>query len=94
MFTRKDYLADKCTHREYYAQFVTDDLRAAVRARFGDKPKMSGNLSAWDALFYGVKHMIKPMKEHGDYLTLAGGVCTLKEAALQNMNADETSAKA
>jgi hypothetical protein len=35
MFTRKDYLENKCTHREYWAQFVTAGMRRMVQQRIG-----------------------------------------------------------
>lgn len=34
MFTRKQYLANECTHREYYGQFVTDEIKQAVLRTF------------------------------------------------------------
>lgn len=30
MWTRKQYLDKKCTHQQYYAQFVTEATRQAV----------------------------------------------------------------
>jgi hypothetical protein len=30
MFTRKQYMTNECTHREYYGQFVTDEIKEAV----------------------------------------------------------------
>jgi len=34
-YTRKDYLDNKCTHREYYAQFVNDSVMARVGSKIG-----------------------------------------------------------
>ena len=31
MFTRADYMQNRCTHEEYYAQFVTPGIVAGVR---------------------------------------------------------------
>ena len=34
MFTRKQYLNKECTHREYWAQFVTRGMKNMVQSRF------------------------------------------------------------
>lgn len=34
MYTRSDYMSNKCTHREYYAQFVNEATRARVLQSF------------------------------------------------------------
>jgi hypothetical protein len=42
MFTRKDYLDGKVTHRQYYGQFVTEAVKTHVGERIGeDKIKLS-----------------------------------------------------
>ena len=36
MFTHKDYvIAGKCTHQQYYAQFVTEEIRIMVVLNLG-----------------------------------------------------------
>jgi hypothetical protein len=35
LFTRADYMAKRCTHREYFAQFVTPAVRATVARVIG-----------------------------------------------------------
>lgn len=35
MYTRKDYLDGKISHREYYAQFVNEDVKARVSGVIG-----------------------------------------------------------
>jgi hypothetical protein len=30
MYTRQDYMTNKCTHRQFYAQFVNDEVKNAV----------------------------------------------------------------
>jgi hypothetical protein len=35
MFTRAQYLNKECTHREYWAQFVTEGMRQMVRRNIG-----------------------------------------------------------
>lgn len=90
MFTRQDYLQDKCTHRQYYAQFVNDNVKQMVKDRIGiDKIKCSKDehfndipLYLWDncGLPYGISDLLK---QAGDYYSLAGQVCILKEAGRQ-----------
>lgn len=92
MFTRNDYMSGKCSHREYYAQYVDEDVRSSVMMVMGiDKlihayrqndDFYSIPLPHWDALGWAFRfHTI--MKSRGDYPTLAGKVCILKEAARQ-----------
>lgn len=88
MKTRQDYLKRECTHREYYAQFVTDSIKNIVASRFGverlknalleDEHLNSIKLIEWDML-----HISVDMSDYGDRLTLAGKNCILKEAARQ-----------
>ncbi len=89
-YTRQDYLGRKCTHRQYYAQFVGTKERQLVSRRFGvsylktsfayDEYFNNIPLSNWDALSVNRR---ADMKAAGDYQTLAGAVCILKEAARQ-----------
>jgi len=92
MKTRRDYMDGKATFSEYYAQFITPSLIEAVKGEIGiDKVKASKDphlndiaLSKWDNLFqdYNIKKEIAlKMKEAGDYLSMAGAVCTAKECA-------------
>ena len=90
MLTRSDYLNNKCTHREYYAQFVTRYEKALVASQFGKKKlaeefkkdeSLNGiALQEWDNL---ARFINTNMRQHGDCLALAGAVCILKEAARQ-----------
>lgn len=89
-FTRSDYMEKRCTHRQYYAQFVTaakDRVRRAftidrLRAAFAkDEHFNSIPLGEWDGLASGLP--LYGIKEAGDYCTPAGQVCALKEAARQ-----------
>lgn len=61
MFTRKDYALDgKCTHQQYYAQFVTEEIKMMVVLNFGldtlkeayqeDKAFNTIPLQKWDLL--------------------------------------------
>ena len=93
-WTRKQRLADECSHREYFAQFVDASAIASVvrhiHARkliastdphFNDIP-----LKVWDILPAPFGTAAK-MKALGDFLTLAGQVCIHKEAARQYVEA-------
>lgn len=92
-FTRADYMSNKCSHREYYAQFVTPGIRTIVWKRFGDRLLKSTDnylndipLKQWD----GLEPLIRA--EAGRALALANGrggvslsdcVCVAKEAGKQ-----------
>ena len=90
MKTHRDYVNGKWSHREYYGQFVTNGtkrlvingigieaIQASTDPYFNDIP-----LDLWDRLVPGCPGSSK-FKGAGDYYTLAGGVCLLKEAARQ-----------
>ena len=94
MKTRKQYINKECTHREYYAQFVTEDTKRAVLYVIGKDKLLSSKdehlndigLKTWDSI--GVFGVGAKLKECGDYLTLAGAVCINKEAARQIIESD------
>jgi len=89
-FSRADYLSGKCTHRQYYAQFVTTDYVKTIVKYIGSAKLLSStdeslndiSLHIWDMAptSHGTSGK---MKELGDVLTLAGSVCIAKEAAKQ-----------
>lgn len=94
MKTRQQYLDGKCTHSEYYGQFVTKGLKEDVKRWIGeDKILKSENehfndipLHIWDSFMQVLRHysLSAKLKEVGDAgLTLAGCVCIAKEAARQ-----------
>jgi len=96
MITRKQYLDKENTHREYYSQFVTQGVKNRVLQRFDMETLKAGKdehfnntpLQAWDNLLSPVPFEIAgKMRECGDYPTMAGSVCILKEAALQLVEA-------
>lgn len=89
MFSRKDYLDGKCTHREYYAQFVNSQQKSAILSRIG-KDRLEKStcehfndipLKEWDSIYCPISS--SKMKECGDYITNAGRICIIKEAATQ-----------
>jgi len=99
--TRQEYLALNSTatdtfalHREYFAQFVTPELKAIVRGAFGLDRLLSSNdkyfndipLIRWDALHTRVPNSVfSAIKASGDVnaKTLSNSVCVLKEVARQ-----------
>jgi hypothetical protein len=91
MFTRNDYLEGKCSHREYYAQFVTETTKSALLAHTTVKALQSSNdkknLSDFSLVFWDSLHLpygtITKMKEAGDCYSMASNVCIFKEAARQ-----------
>jgi hypothetical protein len=95
LITRTAYLAhslpdQKTAHRAYYAQFVTPAHFSRLKS-LADQIKCSQDpyfndieLSAWDRLAVPIPAgSASIMRECGDYPTLAGAVCILKEAARQ-----------
>lgn len=78
----------KCTHREYYAQFVTPEIKVDILRIIGLKALMASTdphlndiqLGTWDGICSNAHHK---MREAGDFLTMAGNVCIAKEAARQ-----------
>ena len=90
MYTRKQYLNKECTHRQYYGQFVTPATKAHVLRGIGlatlkkstDPHFNDIALTNWDKLVHNCPGSADFSKA-GDYYTLGGGVCLLKEAALQ-----------
>jgi hypothetical protein len=88
LFTREDRLNNKCSHREYYGQFVSNYTLRRVGERFGldrlvkayheDKSFNTIPLKEWDMIAIMLEI---PMEDCGDTLTLSGAVCIAKEAA-------------
>ena len=87
-FTRKDYMNKGCTHREYYAQFVNPFIKSLVLREIGlDRLLRSTDphlndipLNQWGM---GNIRQLEVWKEVGDFYSIAGETCILKEAARQ-----------
>jgi hypothetical protein len=92
--TRQDYMERRVTHREYYASVAKDAgvafhdgpfierVRKALAA--GDEHLNTIPLDEWDRRASGpTPHLSSAFKRHGDFWSLAGAVCVLKEAAKQ-----------
>ena len=88
MFTRKDYLDDKCSHREYYGQFVTNSHKALVKS-FNVDGSNKTPLYVWDGLPFIT--LAISMGSVGDSPTLAGKVCIFKEACRQTKEENHAS---
>ena len=97
MFTRTDYLDGKCTHQQYYHQFVDERIKAIVLCRF-DRETLAHhfakdtffntiNIRTWDVMSLP-GYVADKLKQAGDYLTLAGQVCVLKQAAREIVEND------
>ncbi len=91
MITRKQYTNGEATHREYYGQFVTDEIRANVLKYIGKRAIKTSidehfndiALHRWDCLPLLRPGVHRMFKEAGDWVSLAGAVCVYKEAARQ-----------
>jgi hypothetical protein len=94
MYTRIERLENKCTHREYFAQFVNTNVLSLVENTFGrahlkraiatDEHLNNIPLSKWDSLVPRLgTYIANQLQMVGDWLTLGSGVCILKEAAKQ-----------
>ena len=95
MFTRKEYLDGKCTHSEYYSQYVENtDAKGLVLSFWDEKTLFEAyekdehlntlSIKSWDEL--AERLTIGPwltFSELGDMNTLSNRVCVLKEAARQ-----------
>jgi len=93
MITRKEYMAGKFTHREYYGQFVTDAIKTLVRNHIGEQvikrsedPHLNDiPLRRWDNLHQAILSIcgkaIASTTTGG--IRLSDTVCIAKEAAKQ-----------
>jgi hypothetical protein len=78
-------------HRTYYGQFVTAGVKQRVLQSIGLDAILQSKdphfndipLAKWDVAAFALGGAGAKMKEAGDYLTKAGAVCIVKEAAKQ-----------
>ena len=94
MKTRTDYLDGRCTHREYYSQFVTQTVKDLVGKHIGNANFLSKKLAAdpnlnnipldtWDRVV-ALHRWVGEIDEQGDgkkIYSLSNGICVLKTAA-------------
>ena len=90
IYTRKDYMSNKCTHEEYYGQLVTQGMKEHVAralpqslARSTDPHFNDIPLATWDRIGFVYRGLGPEFKKLGDFMSSAGLVCVLKEAARQ-----------
>lgn len=90
MFSRKDYLGNKCSHREYYGQFVDEFTKVRVLNHINlERLKSSEDehlndipLQTWDDIGINLTR-VDCLREAGDSHSLAGAICINKEATRQ-----------
>jgi hypothetical protein len=98
MITRKQYLAGKASFQEYYGQFVTTAVLAAIKCRFGLALAKSTDphfndipLRDWDLLADRLRPVlgrrIAEANENGG-VSLSDLVCTLKVGAMKIREAE------
>lgn len=89
-YTRQQVMNHECSHRAYYAQFVTEQVKARVLRGVGkvnlaestDEHLNDIPLSVWDALG-PVGTTAQWDATEGDWPSMAGRTCIYKEAARQ-----------
>lgn len=88
-YSREDYLASRCTHRQYYAQFVTPGIRSMVASRFGQRLFTSRDPHFNDICLYEWDGLAQSIRAEDN--SLCARVCTLKESARQLVDEGEKS---
>lgn len=89
-FTHQQYMYNECTHRQYYAQFVTENTKLRVKQVVGEAKIVASTdehfndipLKTWDSVG-SLQAVFGQLSECDDFLTFAGEVCINKEAAEQ-----------
>lgn len=93
-FSHCDYMGEKCTHREYYAQFVTQSIKNTLESHFGiDRLVASQDpsfndipLAEWDTLCRISDprlHIPNQFDDGRPGYAHVDAICLLKEAARQ-----------
>lgn len=90
-FTQSDFINDKCSHSQYYSQYVTEGVKSALKELMGlhilmrskDLELNDIDLSKWGSMSYYIEGIVRPLvKQIGETpYTIADGVLILKEAA-------------
>jgi len=96
MHSRQDFMTGKVTFHDYYNQYVTPEIKAIVENgikdyEFKSHVRQTKNphlndipLHKWDRMVpYIPRSTREQLKQAGDWLSLAVGVCILKAAARQ-----------
>ena len=98
MYTRQQYMNHECSHRTYYAQFVNMAIIRMVERRFTAERLVRCSdqeyfntipLHQWDQLVPVVQSLTNQQmrKDAGEGWSLSTGVCILKEAGRQLVEA-------
>lgn len=84
--TTLDKEENRKLHRDYYSQYVTENIKETVRV---SNVSLNDNVKVWDSIGLLNRHIFRgvdtQMRLNGDWLTSAGIVCILKEAKKQLM---------
>lgn len=94
LFTRQDYMADKCTHEQYYAQFINDAGIEMVKnskafktlIKKGSKDVSTVEVGVWDCIGTAGE-AANLLKTLGDNWSLSAAVCINKAIARQLLKA-------
>jgi hypothetical protein len=95
--TRKEYMDNKVTFEQFYTSVANEagvgyfppDFLDRVRKALadGDEHLNTIPIATWDRLAELVAPRIaSALKKHGDFYSLAGGVCVMKQAAKNAAN--------
>ena len=100
-FTRKDYMEGRMSHHAYYSaiakecgiSFKRSNMLPQIKEALakGDEHLNSIPLTIWDSMaIRNTARISTVLKEHGDFYSLAGGVCVMKTAAIEAASKVET----
>lgn len=89
---RQKYLAGDLSHQEYYKLILDDANLIAGDSELMERVKLSSDknlndiqLHIWDGKAYENKKVLDiAFRKHGDFWSLAGGVCAIKELYLNS----------
>ena len=100
MYTRQDYLYNRCNHRDYYSQFVTEEIKNYVQRWIGLHTILNSTddwfndipLKSWDSIAYNLRELInnQVLIESQAGWSLSIATCISKEAARQLKEKDRT----
>lgn len=93
MLTRRDYIYSRCSHRDYYSQFVTESVRDYVERKIGLETIQNSTdewfndipLKRWDMIAYNLRMIVddQTLIEAQEGWCLSTSCCIAKEAARQ-----------
>jgi hypothetical protein len=96
MYTREDYMRRRCSHEEYYGQYVNNSIRMSARnlvcqykvtrLQYEKDPHLNFiPLGRWECVILGSNRPLvaKSLQDRGDFLSPAVEICIAKEAARQ-----------